>query len=317
MTTPKLNLETDQGVSERKQIITYDPDSNIDYQSLEAGTIVKYCLSNNLDILLETHPNAWIPSSLFSLTMCELIAADDCTGKVVMDFAGGLGLFGIVAGKCGAAKVIGTELNPYAVCLQERNWELNGLNPKDFQSFQSNCFAAVEGNLDIEGKFDRIYLNPPALPDTEEKLQARLKFANQFRGEEWNRNGDRGRLVMDTLITQGSSYLAPGGEILFIATSKNGPRLTSRLMEKYWGKGIKSDGDNPLDYFIDWEERGDANWAVVRRVNVPLANYHTEFVQSYQKVADREGEPSPFLEEDGVLYQKLHFIRAKKALEQR
>lgn len=314
MTTSEFDLEIDKGGSEQKQIITYDPDSEIDYQSLEASTIVKYHLNNGLDLLLETHPNAWTPSSLFSLTMCELIAADDCTGKVVMDFAGGSGMFGIVAGKCGAAKVICTELNPYAVFLQERNWELNGLNPKDFQYFQSNCFAAVKGNLEIEGKIDRIYLNPPALPDTEEKLEARLKFADQFRGEEWNRNGDRGRLVMDTLIVEGNSYLAPGGEILFIATSKNGPRLTYRLMEKYWGKGIQSDGDNPLDYFINWEERGEANWAVVRRVNVPLANYHSEFVQSYQKVADREGEPSPFMKKDGTIYQQLYFIRAKKSL---
>ncbi|NER25698.1 MAG: methyltransferase [Symploca sp. SIO1C2] len=314
MKTSELDLEIEKGLSEHKQIINHDPDSNTDYQSLDPGTIVKYSLSNDLDILLETHPNAWTPSSLFSLTMCQLVAADDLKGKVVMDFAGGSGMFGIVAGKCGAAKVICTELNPYAVALQGRNWALNGLNPKDFQSFQSNCFAAIQGNPEIEGKVDRIYLNPPALPDTKEKLQARLQSAHEFRGGEWNRNGDRGRLVMDTLIADGSSYLAPGGEILFIATSKNGPRLTYRLMEKYWGKGIQSNGDNPLDYCINWEERGDANWAVVRRVNVPLANYHTEFVQSYQKLADREGEPSPFLEKDGSIYQQLYFIRAKKAL---
>lgn len=205
MKNAELDLAIEPGSSEQQQIIAYNPDSNIDYQSLEPGTVIKYTLSNGLDILLETHPNAWTPASLFSLTMCELIAADDCTGKVVIDFAGGSGMFGIVAGKCGAAKVICTELNPYAVALQERNWELNDLNPQNFQSFQSNCFAAVEGNREIEGKVDRIYLNPPALPDTKEKLQARLKSAQEFRGGEWNRNGDRGRLVMDTLITEGSS----------------------------------------------------------------------------------------------------------------
>ncbi len=145
-----LDLEIEKGLSEHKQIITYDSDSNIDYQSLEPGTIVKYTLSNDLNILLETHPNTWTPASLFSLTMCELIAADDLTGKVVMDFAGGSGMFGIVAGKCGAAKVICTELNPYAVALQARNWELNGLNPQDFQSFQSNCFGAVKGDLTVK-----------------------------------------------------------------------------------------------------------------------------------------------------------------------
>lgn len=314
MKNAELDLAIEKGNSEQQQIIAYKLDSKIDYQSLEPGAIVKYTLSNGLDILLETHPNAWTPASLFSLTMCELIAADDCTGKVVMDFAGGSGMFGIVAGKGCAAKVICTELNPYGVALQGRNWELNGLNPHNFQSFQSNCFAAVAGNPEIVGKVDRIYLNPPALPDTKEKLQARLESAQEFKGGEWNRNGDRGRLVMDTLISQGRSYLAPGGEILFIATSKNGPRLTCRLMEKYWGQGIQSDTDNPLDYFINWEARRDANWAVVRKIEVPLANYHRDFVESYQKVADQEGEPSPFLEKDGTLYQKLYFIRARKTL---
>jgi methylase of polypeptide subunit release factors len=296
------------------QIITYDPNSHIDYQSLETGTIVKYCLSNDLDILLETHANAWTPASLFSLTMCELIANDNCAGKVVMDFAGGSGMFSVVAGKCGAARVICTELNPYGVSLQMRNWELNGLNPKYFQSIESNCFDALKGNQEIEGKVDRIYLNPPTLPDTEENLQTRLKFADRFRGGEWNGNGEGGRLVVDALITQGSSYLAPGGEILFIATSKNSPRLTYRLMEQYWGKGIQNDGDNPLNYSINWEERGDANWAVVHKLNIPLSNYYKDFVQSYQKLALKQGEPSPFPEEDGNLYQQLYFIRAKKPL---
>lgn len=300
--------------AEHKQIVTYNPYSKTDYQSLEAGTIVKYSLSNNLNIFLETHPNVWTSSSPFSLTMCDIIAADDCTGKVVMDFAGGSGMFGIVAGKGGAAKIIYTELNPYGVSLQARNWLLNDLDPKKIVSFESNCFAAVKGNPEIEGKVDRLYLNPPALPDTEEQLKARLNYAEKFGGGEWNRNGSNGRLVMDTLIVEGSSYLAPGGEIIFIATSKNGPRLTSRLMEKYWGKGVQSDSDNPLDYSINWEERGDANWAVVRRINVPLTEYHAEFVEIYEKLADREGEPYPFVEEEGTLYQKLYFIRARKPL---
>ena len=39
--TSELDLETALPISKQKQIITYDANSNIDYQSLETGTIVK------------------------------------------------------------------------------------------------------------------------------------------------------------------------------------------------------------------------------------------------------------------------------------
>ena len=119
-------------------------------------------------------------------------------------------------------------------------------------------------------------------------------------------------LPMDSLIIEGRSYLKIGGEILFIATSKSGSRLTARLMEKHWGKGIQNSGEDPLDYSINWEERGVANWAVVSRLDIPLKDYHQEFVPIYEQLAQKEKESSPFIKLDGQLYQKLYFIRAKK-----
>lgn len=277
----------------------------------EQGNILTLNLGNNIMVLAENYPSVWFPFSPSCIAMCELISVDNCSGKVVMDLAAGSGVLGIVAAKNGASQVICTDLNPETVTASKRNWELNNLNPKQLQSLQSNCFDAMKGNPDFEGKIDRIYLNPPALPDTQEKLQARLELAQETPAGEWNRNGKRGRLVMDSLIVEGSSYLSPGGEILFIATSKNGSRLTARLMERHWGKGIENSGDDPLDYSINWEERGDANWAVVHRLDIPLKDYHREFVPIYEQLAAKEGESPPFVEQEGNLYQKLYFIRAK------
>ncbi|NEP91449.1 MAG: methyltransferase [Okeania sp. SIO2C2] len=172
----------------------------------EQDNILKLSLGNNITILAESHPSVWNPFSPSCLAMCELISIDNCSGKVVMDFAAGSGVIGIVAAKNGAAEVICTDLNPEAVTASKRNWELNHLNPKHLKSFQSNCFNAIKGNPDFEGKIDRIYLNPPALPDTQEKLQARLEFARETPAGEWNRNGQRGRLVIDSLIIEGRSY---------------------------------------------------------------------------------------------------------------
>lgn len=280
---------------------------------IDKTNTLSFNLQNNTEILIENHSNVWSPFSPSCAAMCELISTDYCAGKTVMDFAAGSGILGIVAAKHGAAQVVCTDLNPDAVVASERNWVLNNLALSSLQSLQSSCFETMKGNLNFEEKFDRIYLNPPALPDTQEKLQLRLASGKSTPAGEWNRNGQRGRLVMDSLIVEGSRYLKHGGEILFIATSKNGPRLTAYLMEKYWGKGITNDSDDPLNYSVSWQEQNEANWAVVHRLDIPLKDYHQDFVPVYEQLAEQDGEPSPFVEKEGNLYQKLYFIRARKS----
>jgi hypothetical protein len=76
-----------------------------------------------------------------------------------------------------------------------------------------------------------------------------------------------------------------------------GPKITGDLLNQYWGKGVTADGDDPLDYIIDWNTRGEANWAVIKRMALPLSNYYL-----------------PFFEKAGVLYQNIYFIRAKKTV---
>ncbi|MEK8016274.1 MAG: methyltransferase, partial [Candidatus Parabeggiatoa sp.] len=277
--------------------ITYDPEKYADYQSVESGTILNVEFSHiGTNLLLETHQAVWSPTP-FAINMGELIASDGCHDKVVMDFASGSGFLSVIAGKSGATQVIATDLNPQAIMMTQRNWALNNLNPEQLYAVESDCFDAIQGHPEIEGQVDVIYSNPPTVPDLEgdiEKLSA----------GDWNINGKGGRIVNDALITQGRFFLKPGGEVLFITNSKQGTKLTCELLEQYWGNGVKADGDDPLDYCIDWADRGDANWAVVRRVELLLSDYYLPFLHQIKQFAKEHGQADPFIEKEGALYQK-------------
>jgi len=284
--------------------ITYDLEKYADYQSVESGTLLSIEEFNQvgINLLLETHQAVWAPTP-FAIKMGEFMVSDGCQEKVVMDFASGSGFLSVIAGKSGAAQVIATDLNPNAIMMTQRNWALNNLNPERLYAVESDCFEAIQGHPAIEGQVDVIYSNPPTVPD----LKGDLK---RLSAGDWNINGQGGRIVNDALITQGRRFLKPGGEMLFITTSKQGSKLTCDLLNQYWGKGVQADGDDPLDYAIDWETRGEANWAVLKRVDLPLSDYYLPFLFQIQQFAKEHGQPEPLIEKEGVLYQKIYFIRA-------
>jgi len=285
--------------------ITYDPEKYADYQSIESGTILNVELNHiNTNLRLETHQAVWSPTP-FAIKMGEFIVSDGCHEKVVMDFASGSGFLSVIAGKGGATKVIATDLNPNAIMMTKRNWALNNLNHEQLYAIESDCFDAIKGHPEIEGQVDMIYSNPPTAPDLEGEIK-------RLSAGDWNINGQGGRIVNDALITQGRHFLKSDGEILFISTSKQGSKLTCDLLNQYWGKGVKADGDDPLDYAIDWETRGNANWAVVKRIDLLLSDYYLPFLAHIRQFSKEQGQPEPVIEKDGHLYQKIYFIRAKK-----
>ncbi|WP_448560686.1 methyltransferase [Trichothermofontia sp.] len=299
------------GISlENREIITYDPNQTTDYQHLVPGSILHLKFESSIaPIFLETHPGVWAPTA-FTTEMCQLILADDCRGKRVLDFAAGSGILGIAAAIQGASQVIFTDLNPQAIVMACRNWHLNQLPAEQATFLESNCFEAAYPYLAQTGKVDRIYSNPPTFPGTREFFQKLLADRDQHPAADWNHNGRWGRFVTDVLITEGRNLLNPSGEILFVTTSKQGARKTQQLMDQYWGPGMVSDQADPLDYCHPWSERGEANWAVVHRLDLPLADYYWEFLPLYKEMATSLGEAEPVVEKEGVLYQKLYFIRA-------
>lgn len=291
---------------EKNVPISYEYEKYHKYQKIASGTILNIALDNSSDdLLLETHQQVWTPTP-FALQMGQLIRSDDCREKVVMDFGSGSGLLSVIAGKSGASKVIATDLNPSAVMMTKRNWIINGLNQEQLHAVKSDCFEALHGDQAIEAQVDMIYSNPPTAPDTKGDIE-------RLSAGDWNMNGQGGRVVKDALLTQGRNFLKPGGEMLFISTSKQGASLTCDLLNQYWGKGIQADGDDPLDYAIHWEDRGSANWAVIQRADLPLAAYYLPFLSEIRRFAKKQGQPEPIVEKQGKLYQKIYFIRTKKS----
>ncbi len=308
-TADSLNVGMDL---DRREIITYDPSQSHHYQNLEPGQLLRLEFELEqaaTEILLESNPSVWAPTA-FTTEMCQLILGDDCRGKTVIDFAAGSGILGIVAGIGGADQVIFTDLNPQAMLMAERNWHLNQLPAQAGIFLQSNCFDAVYPYIEKMGKVDRIYSNPPTFPGTREFFQKLLNDRAQHPAADWNHNGRWGRFVTDALITEGRNLLNPGGEILFVTTSKQGARKTRQLMDQHWGPGMISDRSDPLDYCHPWSVRGDANWVVVHRLDLPLADYYWEFLPLYEEMVNTLGEVEPVLDKGGILHQKLYFIRA-------
>lgn len=316
LTTSAADSTADsQGVRmslENREIVVYDSSQSHHYQHLAPGSILRLELEQvGTSIFLETNPCVWAPTA-FTTEMCQLILADTCIGKRVLDFAAGSGILGIVAGMQGASQVIFTDLNPQAIVMATRNWHLNQLPPGQATFLESNCFEAVYPYLQQTGKVDRIYSNPPTFPGTREFFQKLVADREPHAASDWNHNGRWGRFVTDALITQGGTLLNPGGEILFVTTSRQGARRTQQLMDHYWGPGMTSDRADPLDYAHPWTERGEANWVVVHRLDLPLADYYWEFLPLYEEMVTSLGEVEPVVEKGGILYQKLYFIRAIK-----
>lgn len=283
----------------------YRAEEYTDYQSLESGTILTIELDHfGTALRLETHREVWSPTP-FTIEMGKLIAAEGCRGKIVMDFACGSGFLSLVAGRTGAARVVATDLNPKAITMTGRNWALNGLDSGRLCAVESDCFDAIRGDPEVEGRFDVIYSNPPTAPDLPGEME-------RLSAGDWNRNGEGGRTVNDALITEGRNFLKAGGEILFVTTGKQGARLTCELLDRYWGEGIRANGENPLDYAIDWTKRGSANWAVVRRMDLPLSDYYLPFLPRIEEFARDRGQPAPFVTKEGRIHQRLYFIRARK-----
>jgi len=291
-------------ISTVQNIIPYDPKKYSEYQSLESGHILNIGRDIIPNVLLETHQEVWSPTP-FAINMGKIIASDTCHNKVVMDFATGSGYLAIMAGKQGARKVVATDLNPTAIQMTKRNWELNDLNVEQLDAVVSDRFEALKTNSDIENKFDLIYSNPPTIPELGEKTEKRS-------GMDWNIDGKSGRITLDTLITEGRNFLKPGGEMLIGTSSKQGAKLTCELLDEYWGKGIKADSENPLDYSLDWEKRGNANWVVIKRQDIPFP-YYAEFLDKFRELAKKTNQPAPFIEKKGTLYQKIYLIRAKNS----
>ncbi|MBN1331693.1 methyltransferase [Candidatus Dojkabacteria bacterium] len=272
-------------------------------QDLPSGTQIRYKIGAS-EIYIETHREVWTPSE-FTINMCKLLDSENLKNKVVMDFACGSGILGILAAKKGAKSVIFSDINQRALDMTKRNWKLNNLPMRRMKTIRSDCYEYFH-QIDRRLKVDVIVSNPPTAPENlTTKRQKKL-------AAQWNENGEDARKVTDALIKESGDFLNENGILLFVTTNKQGPIRTSKLLNKHFGKGLQKNNQvDPLDYMDT--DNGKYNWKVIKRLRLLLDEWYFPFIEKYKNIAILRNEPSPILRnEEGELIQLLYFIKANK-----
>jgi len=138
-------------------------------------------------------------------------------------------------------EVIGVDTNSEAIRCATENAKSNKI--KNARFLVSDFFNAVEG------KFDGIIFNPPYLPtEYNERVDGKLNLA--FDG------GKDGRKVLERFLAVFDKHLNPGGTLLLLQSSVNGPIKTRRFLERL---GYKVSFEGREDFFFEsiWVVRAE------------------------------------------------------------
>ncbi|WP_456371639.1 HemK2/MTQ2 family protein methyltransferase [Methanocaldococcus sp.] len=158
-------------------------------------------------IKIKLHPEVYEPSEDSILLLKNLV---DVKNKEVLEIGVGTGLISIACAKRGAKKVVGVDINPYAIEIAKENAKLNNV---DIIVFKSDLFK------NVKGKFDVILFNPPYLPTSEDdKIDSYLNYA--FDG------GKSGREVLDRFIDELPNYIKKNGVVQILQSSLTGEKET-------------------------------------------------------------------------------------------
>jgi release factor glutamine methyltransferase len=138
-------------------------------------------------------------------------------GESVLDMGTGCGILGIIAAEK-AKRVVGVDINPYAVRCAKENAKLNGVSDKMF-FVQGDLFAPVK----YGEKFDLILFNAPYLPT--EHVEA-----DSWVGCAWS-GGTTGRQIIDRFIYETPKYLKQTGRVLLMQSNLSNVDITLRRFE--------------------------------------------------------------------------------------
>ncbi len=123
-----------------------------------------------------------------------------------------------------AGKVLGVDVNPYAVKCSRENAIANKI--KNAKFLESDLFSAVNGK-----KFDWLLFNPPYLPTGKKERMADENENAAYDGRK------SGRKIVDAFLSQFEKYLAKNGSLLLVSSSISGTEKTVEGLER---KGFRT-----------------------------------------------------------------------------
>lgn len=132
-------------------------------------------------------------------------------------------MLAVAAARAGARSVTAVDVSRRAVLAARVNGRLNGACVR---SLRSDLFGAVDGE-----RFDLIVSNPPYIPAAGDVLPPRGPQRALDAGRD-------GRLLVDRILAQAPRHLRPGGVVLVVHSSINGP---GRSLERLREAGLEAD----------------------------------------------------------------------------
>jgi methylase of polypeptide subunit release factors len=237
------------------------------------------------EIYLENHPEVWAPHDptlqLLNTLNNSSFLSECVNNKRILDIGTGSGILGIYLLKNHARYVAMTDINYSALLNTYNNLRLNSMTEGDYQ------YAIIDTDrfMGIQEHFDTIISNPPVQPYS-------LDVHLTDKASKYNENGN-GRLVLDSLIKYGKSYLIEGGTLVTSCSSRHGHLQTIKLFNQYWG---------------------DQNWKVILDIEYEInPDYHGPYMDYWIKQQLQDGDLRVYLKNtDGTAYTIDHYDPEQK-----
>jgi 23S rRNA (cytosine1962-C5)-methyltransferase len=169
-------------------------------------------------------------------------------GKKVLNLFAYTAGFSLAAAKGGASQVTTVDLSKSFVAWGRKNFELNGLNPSDFEWSAADSFIFLKGAIKRDRKWDLIVCDPPSFSRSERRV--------------FKLNED-----LEELLELCRSCLAPNGTLLFSCNLESvSSEQLERRIQKVFPRAKVERGSQDLDFELLNEERSlKSFWITDRR----------------------------------------------------
>jgi len=171
------------------------------------------------DCVFHVCENVYEPAEDSFLFAENLVVSE---GDYVLDMGTGCGILSVIAAEKGA-RVVGVDINPYAVRCAKENAKLNGVLDRMF-FVRGDLFTPLR----IGERFDLILFNAPYLPSEGAEDESWL-------GRAWA-GGFSGRRVIDRFIREVPKYLKGDGRIFLMQSTLCG---VCETLERFGDSGLR------------------------------------------------------------------------------